>query len=395
MKKFNKYAALSKLDDKNNNKTKKRTIIVCVIVLIVGILYFSFARFESTISFNLINGTVKIHLIDRIINLKSNGSIELEYDGTVDNNLRYVGNNVHNYVEYNNELWRVIGVMNNIEDENGVEESRVKIIRSESLGNYSWDSSDASLNDGSGINQWGESTFEDGSLYEGADLMRELNNDYLGNITVGTDGKWYSKKRNSKDANMPTSFINSDSQQMIQTVKWNLGSNPAGLPDSKDDYFALNVYAYERSDNSSRICEHGISYYGSNSYQCEDTVIRTTIWVGKIALMYPSDFLYATSGGNATSRDMCLSATMYNWNNSDIADCKNNNWLITNSIQLTLTPSAQSQTATSVFGVWTSGYINSFSVSDGYQIRPTLYLKNSAFIASGDGSYSNPYKLTM
>ena len=51
----------------------------------------------------------------------------------------------------------------------------IKIRRAESLGTYSWDSSDSSTNSGDGINQWGPS-----GSYEGADLMRELNTDYLG-----------------------------------------------------------------------------------------------------------------------------------------------------------------------------------------------------------------------
>ena len=29
--------------------------------------------------------------------------------------------------------------------------------------------------------------------------MRELNTDYLGNITVGTDGKWYNGRNNLKE----------------------------------------------------------------------------------------------------------------------------------------------------------------------------------------------------
>ena len=48
----------------------------------------------------------------------------LAYDGTADNNLRYVGANPCNYVSFNNELWRIIGVMNNIDDGTGNLETR-------------------------------------------------------------------------------------------------------------------------------------------------------------------------------------------------------------------------------------------------------------------------------
>ena len=64
---------------------------------------------------------------------------ELKFDGTVDNNLRYVGADPNNYVSFNNELWRIIGVFNNIDDGTGMTETRLKIVRNESIGTYSWD----------------------------------------------------------------------------------------------------------------------------------------------------------------------------------------------------------------------------------------------------------------
>ena len=157
MKRFNKNKALQKLNNKNNNRTKKYSIIISIVILVVAIIYFSFARFESTALFNLISGTANIKpvtIIDIMNKLKSKGSTELEYDETVDNNLRYVGANPNNYVYFNCsttnpsemsdstcEKWRIIGLFNNIEDSNGNETSRVKIVRSQSLGEYSWDTS--------------------------------------------------------------------------------------------------------------------------------------------------------------------------------------------------------------------------------------------------------------
>ena len=88
----------------------------------------------------------------------------LAYDGTSDNNLRYVGANPCNYVEIDNEYWRIIGVMNNIDDGTGKKETRIKLIRNESIGMFSWDSSEFSVNRGSGVNEWSQ-----------ADLMKLLN----------------------------------------------------------------------------------------------------------------------------------------------------------------------------------------------------------------------------
>ena len=58
LKRFNKDKALSKLSNKNNKKLKIGTIICSICLLVGAIIYISFARFESTGNFQLINGTV-------------------------------------------------------------------------------------------------------------------------------------------------------------------------------------------------------------------------------------------------------------------------------------------------------------------------------------------------
>ena len=67
---------------------------------------------------------------------------EIAYDETVDNNLRYIGANPNNYVSFNNELWRIIGTFNNIDDGTGIKETRLKIIKNEPYNeSIAWNSS--------------------------------------------------------------------------------------------------------------------------------------------------------------------------------------------------------------------------------------------------------------
>ena len=212
---FNKNKALKKINNKNNKKVKIFSVVVAIVILIGAIIYFSFAKFEFTQYYSLINGNVAEPprgIAKQLIELKKSGTTDLGYDGvaslgeygTSDNNLRYVGGNPNNYVYFNCsttnidemndttcEKWKIVGVYNNIEDENGKKAPRVKIIRSESLGMYSWDTKPSNIFNGFGINIWGESEYQNGDVYEGSKLMQELNNDYLGNIKIGTDGKWY------------------------------------------------------------------------------------------------------------------------------------------------------------------------------------------------------------
>ena len=84
-------------------------------------------------------------------------------DDTSDNNLRFIGAAPENYVWFNDELWRIIGVMNNIDNGSGKKEARLKIIRNESIGEYSWDNKANGTGSSEGIygsNDWTDSALQ-------------------------------------------------------------------------------------------------------------------------------------------------------------------------------------------------------------------------------------------
>ncbi len=74
----------------------------------------------------------------------------LRYDGTTDNNLRYVGADPCNYVTFNGETWRIIGVFNNVGTE-----PLVKIVNATSA--YST-SVKYNNNNKNGTKVWGKNT---------------------------------------------------------------------------------------------------------------------------------------------------------------------------------------------------------------------------------------------
>ena len=265
----------------------------------------------------------------------------LAYDGTVDNNLRYIGANPNNYVyfncdDYNNpssstcELWRIIGVFN--ENSHGISgEKLIKIIRSDSLGKIAWDSADT--------NDWST-----------ASLQTTLNGDYL----------------NGSRSYASTGIKNDITRNMIANVTWKLGGSST-YNDVTSSMF------YER--------ERGTTVYSG----------RPTTWQGKIALMYPSDYGYATSGGSTTNREACLAKELYNWGSSSYSDCKNNDWLFNSTIQWTLTPI--SSNSSHVFNVRNTGYVNYLYANRSIGVRPSVYLTSNVGISGGDGTMNNPYIL--
>ena len=223
---------------------------------------------------------------------------------------RYIGANPDNYIEFNNELWRIIGIF----------DGQLKIIRSESLGEMAWDSNS--------VNDWST-----------ASLQTYLNNDYLNTIDL-------------------------DEQTKIDNYTWKLGGSSTG------EGVTAQIF-YER--------ERGTEVYEG----------RPTEWTGSIALMYPSDFGFSTSGGSTTNRSSCLAKELYYWNS--VEDCYTNSWLYDRNGQYTLTP--YTAFSATVFIVSSVGYLSDGDPFYLLAVRPAVYLTSNVEIVSGIGTPDEPFIL--
>ena len=280
---------------------------------------------------------------------------------------RYIGANPNNYVKFNDELWRIIGVFY-VDDGTGKIEKRMKIIRNESIGNYSWDNKNTSTGAEKdyGTNNWSdarlnyllnpghESETYGGSLY----WNRKSGTCYAGSSNGTTS------------CDFTSTGLNDTAKSMIGDAKWYLGGTSNYT--SSSNGLASHYYKNER----------GTTVYSGGS----------TNWTGKVGLMYPSDYGYATSGGSSTNRASCMGKELYSWSDSSYSDCKNNDWLLnTSTIQWTMSPRANFSFG--VFRVNTDGYVNGTSAYNAYADRPVVHLKSTIKIASGTGSSDSPYVL--
>ena len=296
-------------------------------------------------------------------------------------NTRYIGSNPNNYVSIDGDIWRIIGVMKNIDDGTGNKSDRVKLIRSESIGSYSWDTSESSVNGGYGVNEWSQ-----------ADLMKLLNPGYESETVGGSlywnnqSGTCYNNKNNATTScNFTSTGIKDKLKNMLGNAVWNTGSQGTNSWTSASGGLTKHFYAYERSSNTGKICSSGT--------YCTDTVERTTTWTGKVGLMYPSDYGYATSGGSTTDRTTCLNINITSW--SSYSECYNNDWLFnSSSSQWTISPFATSSNASYAFRVYYYGRVNNGYASSNYGVRPVVYLTSNVGIQSGDGSMGNPFILS-
>ena len=304
-----------------------------------------------------------------ITNLLEYNGEGLKIDNTPDQNIRYYGSNPNNYVRFNNELWRIIGVFGN----------NVKLIRKDSLGKLSWDSSDESINGGAGINQWGESTDADGNEYAGADLQVYLNKMYYGGTSVTCYGDI-----NNTTTTCPTNTLDNTSKTLIDNHTWNTGAitwNDATIVNQET--FALNTvpfYKAERGSVNGKICSSGIA--------CSDIVKRTTTWTGYIGLPYATDYAYA-------SGESICETNMKAQDSNNVYICKNDNWMFKNTLYWTISPGADSGTSRYVWYVRGDGYADYSYAARGGAVFPAIYLKSNVLIDSGNGTSSNPYTLKL
>ena len=302
------------------------------------------------------------HIIDLYSSEETRTSNGLKKDNTPDQNIRYYGSDPNNYVKFNNELWRIIGVFGN----------NVKLVRSESLGSISWDSSESSINGGVGINQWGESKDADGNEYAGADLQVYLNKMYYG----GTSVTCYGGTKNSTTT-CPTNTLDNTAKALIDNHTWNTGApNYNELYDSTTKTLdTVEIYKAERGTVNGKICSSGT--------YCNDTVTRTTEWTGYIALPYVTDWAYASSENDCNTKI----------DQSSTYKCKNNNWMQRSDDTWYLSPLAHSGDADVVWNVLGVGYASNFSASTSIGVAPAIYLKSNVLIESGNGTSSSPYIL--
>ena len=295
-----------------------------------------------------------------ISNLYEYDGVGLKKDNTSDQNIRYYGSDPNNYVRFNNELWRIIGVFG----------SNVKLMRKNYLGFFSWDTSDESINGGAGINQWGESTYEDGSLYEGADLKNYLNTMYYGGTTVTCY-----RDINNTTTTCPTNTLDNTAKALIDNHTWKTGAI-----DLRKRTNTLAFYKDERGSVNGKICSSGIA--------CSDIVKRTTTWTGYIGLPYATDYAYA-------SGESICETNMKAQDSNNVYICKNDNWMFKNTLYWTISPGADSGTSRYVWYVRGDGYADYSYAARGGAVFPAIYLKSNVLIESGNGTSSNPYTLKL
>ena len=310
---------------------------------------------------------------------------------------RYIGNDPYNYVKFNCdndgtncEIWRIIGVFS-VDDGTGKYENRIKLVRENDLPlSMYFDDRESEYDTGyyKGINEWVDSK-----------LSNFLNNNYL-----------------YRDEVTSTYGLKELARSQIGEAKYYLGG---ATYNSSDGYgTSEEIYAWERGTNVmnynnfyNNYCKDYSSYYYCSNNYCDNNPTskicnanRSIAWVGKIAVMYPSDYSFTYSNGvdDVCYNDPsgCYEKDYQPWNNTYAYKLNPgyaetgwiyNSFTFAGSWNFLLSPSTYS--TYSIFIVQNDGRIR----EDGHyecQIRPVVYLKSSIQILSGEGTEQDPYVLS-
>ncbi len=303
---------------------------------------YSLPTFETIIKTNTVTSGTGIYKVTH-----EDANITYTNDPVAIQNLkqteyRYAGSNPNNYINFNNELWRVIGLVNTPEGQ------RIKLIRNENIGSRLWFNSPQNVNGSFGINEWSQS-----------EIKNYLNQDYYNNLSL-------------------------DAKNQIDEVTWNTGSS------HESSYYnttTKSAYDMERNNMIGKVCNPSSQY-------CNDTIPRTTSWKGQVGLMYPSDYGYATIGGSNHDREACLNATLGSY--SAFSNCKHNNWLIKEEAIWLMNPMREDKAAIYVLvRSKAAGLGRAQAGRDPLIVYPVVYLKQEVKIESGTGSANDPLNIIL
>ena len=290
---------------------------------------------------NYTDSTSKVNLADYIISLA--GTTQGTGKVVNEKGYRYEGKNPNNYIWFNNEYWRIIGVFDSAS--HGLDgKNLVKIIRASALGGLAWDKSVT--------NNWTTASLNfllNGAYYNATD---GTNSGYcIGNAARATI---------ISNCNYTKKGIQAGYRGMIANVTWYLGGY-SSIKTTTDAF-----YGYER----------GTMVYSG----------RPTSTTGYIGLMYPSDYGYSVLSSS------CARTT--NLDSYGTSTCAGASWLYGQGYEWLLTPF--STESVFVFFFSDSGDLNYDYTVYGYNsFRPVIYLNASVYKIDGDGSLNSPYIIGM
>lgn len=324
------------------NKTKK--ILITTSVSFLFIMVVGYAAFNTQLSLkakgNILKKTITPENLKENIVDTGDGLYKDIYE---EGRYIYKGTNPNNYIEFNNELWRIISVEN---------DNALKIIKTKSIGTLAYDNATSC-----DIVAFRNYKINNNEYYSVDNII------YLapGGSESGCN-KW--ERRSDLNVYLNETYIKTMDEKLIIPYNWSVGII---------------------SNNNSNLVEQIVDE-------------KATVWNGKIGLISVSEYIKANSNisqcGNFSLNnqniDICKKSnwiwqTLY----KGLSDSNNNIWLI-NGNDGAGSWGNMPYIVSSIYNgklSWTVANNGDYTVSD---VFPSLYLSPDITL-KGEGTQTNPY----
>lgn len=279
-------------------------------------------------------------------------------DGANDNSYRYAGKyeEVNNWVCFGSNattcpqsnLYRIIGVFDELNVSTGAKEKRVKLI----------------MNDYAGESVLGKAqdrTVSPSSSFAGVSMPSESQPAYYwSGSSSNQSNNWGDSTINTETLNGTyLNILGSEWSNKIDTTEWKIGGN------TWDNIGGVKAATAYQNEIINKVAD-GNGKKTANA---------------KVGLMYASDYGFAASQANWTN-------TLGNYYNDTNID---NNWLFRGVWEWTI--SRDSDNSNYAFYVHGNGRVYNYGVYYAYSVRPVFYLESGVTYAGGTGSSSDPIRI--
>ena len=289
-----------------------------------------------------------------------------------------------NYVRFNNEMWRIVGVFGD----------KVKIMK------------DLPLLSNVTTNETDTDTYNDANELYTNTLNEKYHLKYLAFDQTPKYGYFvyngpqdrsnYTYKLNNWTHSGLMYYLNEENtgsyyntigasyKNLIDTTTYYLGNVSINNSTYMADGTAKQIYEQERGNIE---CDGNVTEWSQNA-SCNIWNGNSATWSGKVGLLYPSDYAYASSSSHWTSN-----LGEYYSNGGSL-----NNWMFNTDAFFSWLLSPASSGANYALFWYYVGYVESYYVLFGSSygaLRPVLNLVSTVATIEGDGSYNNPYILNI
>jgi len=363
---------------------KKRYILILLIIVVLGTLVLLSPK-KSKKTF-----AVGASLVDVVKTLgENNTSVTIGGSGVYKTNIddttglyhdyRYIGPNANNYVKFNNDLYRIIGVFD--EQTHGVTgQLLTKITRSRPIASHSWGIYHTNNLDnefgGYSVDWTGEKNIDDPSDDTSPANINVLLNEYF-----------YKKTYNSSKYGDCENWTYYNYVESTSTpFRTNDCSDIVGYGiDSKYRNYIQNVVWYLRSGVGSPVqsiksiyeCERGLLSSNLNCVTGNNNQYSARI-IAPIGLPYLSDVYYSSSFSSDYTYD--FGNDIYN-----LFGLGSDSWMFYGA-QWTISHRVDQPVHLTYTG--DANYSKSYF---SFPFSPTFYLKSTIYVIGGSGKYDDPY----